>query len=97
MAVCQKMGKAEKVDNSIMTLLSCDLLKQATSGQCSLAPYSAITALLITNNIPFDAVFSPATRRDAAGISLTVYITPVTTMVYNIALGSGGTVFTNNM
>jgi len=84
------------MDNIILGLMSCDLMKQVTQGQCSMVQFHALTAMLIARNIPFDTVFTPATRRDAAGISLTIYINPVTTLVYNIALGAGGTVSTNN-
>ncbi len=54
---------------------------------------NAILALLIEANIPFDLEFSPGTRREAAALSLTIYINPTTTINFIIPLQAGGSIF----
>lgn len=46
--------------------------------------------MLVNNNIPFDVKFENQTRRNAASIALTIYITPTMNLTLDITLGAGG-------
>ncbi len=83
-------------DQHILTIFSLDLFKQMVANEnISLLKLNTFTTILISNNIPFDISFSNGTRRDAPGIELTIYINPTTTLVINVDLGPGGSVYTN--
>lgn len=78
-------------DNQITALLSWDIFRQFSCGeQITLFKYNALTTMLVNNNIPFDVKFENQTRRNAASIALTIYITPTMNLTLDITLGAGG-------
>ncbi|WP_026476338.1 hypothetical protein [Alkaliphilus transvaalensis] len=81
-------------EKEVLTLLSTDLFKKILgAGNLPLVQLNAVLALLIKSRIPFDLEYSPGTRRIAAGLNLSIYINPTTTLSFTIPLEEGGTVF----
>lgn len=75
-------------------LLKTDIFSRLRrSNTLKIAELSAIMKVLISADIPFDLVFSPGTRREAAAIELSIYINPTTTIDFVITLEAGGSVF----
>ena len=85
------------LDGSITALMSMDIIRQLLNGEAvSYAKYSALTTMMINNNMPFDVSFSPQTRRHSAGIQLTIYINPSSTLVFNIDFENAPSTFNKN-
>ncbi|WP_051688199.1 hypothetical protein [Desulfofalx alkaliphila] len=72
------------------TLLATDVFKKLlNSPNNQIAQINAAITLLIKAGIPFVFEYTPGTRREEASGELTVYITPTTTIIFEISLGPG--------
>ena len=72
--------------NDLMDLLASKTFLRLTEAEpLQFAQYTAAVALLIKNRIPFDAAYTPGNRRRDPEFTLTVYITPKTTMTFSFS------------
>lgn len=85
------------LDGQILSILSMDLIRQLANGEpFSYAQYCTLNAIMVSNNIPFDVSFSPATRRHSPSIQLTIYINPSSTLVFDINFENAPGTFNQN-
>lgn len=81
-------------EKELLAILATDVFKSILGNQLQpIAKINAAIALLVKTGIPFDLSYSPGTRRVSPGFELTVYINPSTTIVFNIAVDNGQTIF----
>ena len=65
----------------LMNLFASDIfIKLMDAERLQFTQYVSAISLLIKNRIPFDTAYTPGSRRSGAEFTLTVYITPKTTM-----------------
>ena len=82
------------LDKQIMALFSWEIFQQIASGQSvNMYKFNLFTAMLISQNIPFEVSFDSGSRKDAPAIQLTIHINPVSTMVFVISLAPGSNAF----
>lgn len=82
------------IDNQIAALFSWDLFQKIASGESmSLYKVNIFTAMLVNSGIPFDMSFESGSRKKSPAIQITIYINPVTTLVFNVGLGPGENTF----
>ena len=78
--------------NEIINILSAETFRKLASGDIiQIAEINAITSLLLKANIPFDMLFSPGNKRFAKQVRLIIYITPATTLSFNLQFEAGAT------
>ena len=67
--------------NDLMNLFTTEtFVRLLDADHLQFTQYVAAISLLIKNRIPFDTTYTPGNRRNDPEFSLTVYITPKTTM-----------------
>ena len=72
--------------NDIMKLFASEIfLKLMDEEQVEFTRYVSAISILIKNKIPFDTAYTPGNRRRNPDFSLTVYITPKTTMTFSFS------------
>lgn len=70
------------MDKAVSALLL-GILVNCAGNKCSLLKYNALISCLTKLNIPFDANFTPSTRKEAGHISITINISPAASLVYS--------------
>ena len=72
--------------NDLMNLFaSKTFIRLLEADQLQFNQYVAAISLLIKNQIPFDSAYTPGNRRKDPEFTLTVYITPKTTMTISFS------------
>ena len=67
--------------NDLMSILASEtFIRIMDDAPLQLVQYVAAISLLIKNRIPFDTAYTPGNRRKDQEFTLTIYITPKTTM-----------------
>ena len=72
--------------NDLMGLLASETFTRIMSAEpLHLTQYMAAITLLINNRIPFDSAYTPGNRRNDPTFTLTIFITPKTTMAISFS------------
>jgi len=72
--------------NELMNLFASEtFMRLLDSEKLQFTQYVAAISLLIKNRIPFDAAYTPGNRRNDPEFTLTVYITPKTTVAISFS------------
>ncbi len=81
-------------EKELLAILATDVFKSILGNQLlPLAKINAAITLLVKVGIPFDLLYSTGTRRISPGFELVIYISPTTTLKFNISVGGGETLF----
>ena len=72
--------------NDLMGLLASEAFKNILDAEpLQFAQYISVITLLIQNRIPFDTSYTPGNRRKDPEFTLTIFITPKTTIVISFS------------
>ena len=84
----------ENINKELLTLLGTEAFTNLVNNKnLKIVELEAIMSLLIKTHIPFDITYSPGTRRLAAAAQLTIWLNPSTSIVIDINLQGGNSVF----
>ena len=71
--------------NDLMNLLTSETFIRLLDSDLQFTQYVSAISLLIKSRIPFDTAYTPGNRRNEPEFTLTVYITPKTTMTLSFS------------
>lgn len=81
-------------EEEIGIILSSEIFQKLVNANfIKIKQLNAAVALLIKAGIPFNLIFSPGTRREAAAAELVIYINPTTTINFILNFEPGGSIF----
>ena len=72
--------------NDLMALIASEAFKCVLEAdKLQFAQYVSVISILINNRIPFDTSYNPGNRRNEPEFTLTIYITPKTTIAISFS------------